>query len=95
MFTLIYFNGKFNRPETLLPFLQSNMGESPLLQIDCVTPYKGSEKDLIRDVLKYFEEITKNIVVSYNTTLNSSTESSTGGVYVTYLVIQINVSDIC
>jgi len=39
MFTLIYHNGQFNRPDTLLPFLQANVGMSPLIQVDCIMPY--------------------------------------------------------
>jgi hypothetical protein len=46
MFTLIYINGNFNRPETLQSFLQSNIGKSPMLQVDCVSPYKGTDQDL-------------------------------------------------
>ena len=37
MFTLIYFQGTFNRPDTLVPFLESHVGMNPIIQIDCVT----------------------------------------------------------
>ena len=33
MFTLIYNNEQFNRPDTLVPFLQSNVGKDALIQI--------------------------------------------------------------
>lgn len=39
MQTLVYIKNQFNRPDTLLPFLQSNVGKSPLIQVECVTPF--------------------------------------------------------
>ena len=39
MFTLIYNNGELNRPSTMLGFVQANVGKSPLLQVDCLTPF--------------------------------------------------------
>ena len=91
MFTLIYNKGQFNRPETLVPFLQSNIGEYPLLQVDCITPYKGKEADLVRDVCEYLSKVISSINVTYNMTQNASTESNPNGFFVNYLVIQIHV----
>ena len=61
MFTLIYNKGQFNRPDTLVPFLQSNVGEYPLLQVDCVTPFPGSKDDLERAVCEYLSKIIPDI----------------------------------
>lgn len=93
MFTLIYNNGHFNKPDTLLPFLQFNIGEYPLLQVDCITPYKGKEADLVRDVCEYLSKAESTIIVMYNMTQNASTESNSNGFFVNYLVIQIHVEE--
>ena len=93
MYTLIYHNGQFNRPDTLVPFLQSNIGEYPLLQVDCITPYKGKEKDLICDICEYLSKVDPYINVTYNITQNASTESNSNGYFVNYLVIQIHVEE--
>ena len=50
MFTLIYLNGRFNRPDTLQPFLETNVGKYPLMQIDCVTPYHGTERGMVEEL---------------------------------------------
>ena len=92
MFTLIYYQGKFNRPDTLLPFLESNVGKDPLMQIDCVTPYKGTEQDLIIEVCDYLNRIDSQIEVNYNVTISKNSESSTGGIKVNYLAIQLRVT---
>lgn len=91
MFTLIYNHGQFNRPNNLLSFLQTNIGEWPLIQIDCVTPYSGIEKELVHDVCEYLSGVDSKIEVSYNMTQNCSTESSDKGTIVRYLVIQVHV----
>lgn len=93
MFTLIYNNGKFNRPDTLVSFIQSNIGEYPFLQVDCITPYKGKEADLVRDVCEYLSKVEPTIMVIYNMTQNASTESNSNGFFVNYLVIQIHVEE--
>ena len=56
MFTLIYHNGQFNRLDTLLPFLQANVGMSPLIQVDCIMPYKGIVGQLTDDVCEYLSK---------------------------------------
>ena len=91
MFTLIYYQGKFNRPETLVPFLESNVGNDPLMQVDCVTPYEGTEQDLINEVCDYLNRIDPQIEVNYNVTMSKNSESSTGGIKVNYLAIQLRV----
>lgn len=93
MFTLIYHNGQFNRPDTLVPFLESNLGNSPLLQIDCVTPYHGTTQDLTKEVCGHLSKNAPNVEVTYNITQNSSTESNTEGCFVIYLVIQVNIKE--
>lgn len=91
MFTLIYNNGEFNRSDTLLPYLQSNVGEWPLIQIDCITPFVGTEKELIQAVCEYLGNTDPCIDVVYNLTQNCSTERTGKGTLVHYLVIQIHV----
>lgn len=91
MFTLLYNNGQFNRPESLPSFLQSNVGGDPLVQIDCITPYRGTERELAKDVCEHLNHIDPQIVVSYNMIQNSSSEIDGNGHYVTFLVIQIHV----
>ena len=94
MFTLVYLNGRFNRPETLNLFLESNIGGSPLLQVDCITPYHGTTKELIHDVCEYLSHISPEIEVIFDMIRNSSTESHDDKWLVHFLVIQITVKAI-
>ena len=91
MFTLIYNKGQFNRPDTLVPFLQSNVGEYPLLQVDCVTPFPSSKDDLERAVCEYLSKIVSDIEVTPNVTQFPSTESNEKGDFVNYLALQVHV----
>ena len=91
MFTLIYNKGQFNRPDTLVPFLQNNVGEYPLLQVDCVTPFPGSKDDLERAVCEYLSKIIPDIEVTPNVTQFPSTESNEKGDFVDYLALQVHV----
>lgn len=91
MFTLVYFHGKFNRPDTLLPFLQSNVGQDPLLQIDCIEPYKGTVEQLKKNVCEYLSKIDPQIEALPNVELYPSTESTTKGDVVNYLAMQVLV----
>ena len=91
MFTLIYNKGQFNRPDTLVPFLQSNVGEYPLLQVDCVTPFSGSKDDLERAVCDYLSKIVSDIEVTPNVTPEYSTERNAKGDFVDYLALQVHV----
>jgi len=72
-------------------FIQSNMGKNPLLRIDCLTPYKGSEQDIIKDVCCFLSNICSDIDVNYNVTQNVSTEEKDGYSFVNFLVIQLNI----
>lgn len=92
MFTLIYYQGKFNRPDTLVPYLENNVGKDPLIQIDCVTPYQGTEQDLINEVCDYLNRIDPQIEVNYNVTMSKNSESSNSGTKVNYLAIQLGVT---
>lgn len=56
MFTLIYHNGQFNRPDTLLPFLLANVGMSSLIQIDGIMLYKGMAGQLMDYVCEYLSK---------------------------------------
>ena len=92
MFTLVYINGSLNKPDTLLSFLQSNVGKSPVLQIDCVTPYKGTEQELINLVCKHLSSIDPQIEVKYNTTHNISAEVKQTNNLVHFIVLQIVIN---
>ena len=92
MFTLVYINGNFNRPETLPTFLQSNIGKSSLLQVDCVTPYKGTEQELIYRVCEHLNSIDPYIEVTYKSTQNVSIEMVKSVHHVNFMVIQININ---
>ncbi len=91
MYTLIYLNGHFNKPDTLVSFLQSNVGQSPLLRVDCVTPYQGTEKEITNDVCDYLNKICHDLNVIYTITQNVSTEKKNGKTFVIFLVIQIHI----
>lgn len=92
MFTLVYIQNCFNRPDTLTSFLQSNVGKSPLLQIDCISPYKGTEQELVRDACNYLNTIDPQIEVTFNMTQNISSEEKKGNRLVHFIVMQINVT---
>lgn len=91
MYTFIYFQGKFNRPETLVPFLESNVGMEPLVQIDCVTPYLGTEQDLVKDLCEYLNGLDSQVKVNYNVTISINSESSNAGIKINYLAVQLLV----
>lgn len=91
MFTLVYIRNQFNRPDTLLPFLRSNIGQSPLLRIDCITPYQGTPQDLINEVCTYLSSVDPEIEVAYNVTRTASTVGGNPQ-NVEFLEIQINVT---
>lgn len=91
MYTLIYHNSQFNRPNTLLPFLQANVGKSPQIQIDCIMPYNGTVGQLMDEACAYLSKLDPHFEVWPNLILNRSTEMSTTGQIVSFLVIQIDV----
>ena len=91
MYTLIYHDGKFNRPITLLPFLQANVGFCPQIQIDCVMPYNGTAGQLMDEVCAYLSNLDSQIKVIPNVILNRSTQSTENGQIVSYLVMQIDI----
>ena len=91
MFTLVYLNGQLNRPDTLQSFLLSNVGKNPLLQVDCITPYKGTKQKLINDVCEHLNKIKPQIEVTYNITCESESTSRNDSSEINYLVIQVQV----
>lgn len=93
MFTLVYLHGKFNRPDTLLPFLQSNVGKNPSLQIDCIEPYKGTVDQLQEEVCEYLSKMEPHIEVVPNVVQYPSTESTANGDMVNYLAMQVLVRE--
>lgn len=94
MFTLVCINGSLNRPDTIPSFLQSNMGKNALLQVDCVTPYNGTEQELIKEVCLHLNGIDPRIEVTYNATQSVSAELSKTVQQVNYLVIQVDIKQI-
>lgn len=92
MFTLVYINDKFNRPSPLLPFLQSNIGKRPLMQIDCISPYQGSLQDLIRDTCDHLNNIDPDVEVSCCSIQNSSSDVKEDNTVVNFVVIQIAIT---
>ena len=93
MQTLVYINGQFNRPDTLLPFLQANVGKSPQIQIDCIMPYKGTAGQLEDAVCAYLSKLDPEIDVLPNMILNRSSERTETGEVVSYLVMYIDVKN--
>ena len=91
MFTLVYLHGQFNRPDTLLPFLQNNVGKNPSLQIDCIEPYKGTVEDLQEEICTYLSKIDSQIEVLPNVVQYPKTESTEKGNVVNYLAMQVIV----
>lgn len=65
----------------------------PLLQIDCVTPYKGTEQDLIKDVCEHVNRIDSQIEVKFNATQPASIEDIKTKSLVHFLVMQISISE--
>lgn len=92
MYTLVYLNGNLNRPDTLSSFLQTNLGKSPLLQIDCVTPFQGTPDELIERVCEHLNSIDQQIEVSFNVIQNVSSETTNTKQFVHFIVIQIRVN---
>lgn len=93
MYTLIYMDGHFNRPETLGTYILANAGKSPLLRVDCLTPFKGSEQDFVHDVCHYLSSVNPHYEVSCNTTQNVSTEKKDGQSFVNFLAMQIAITE--
>lgn len=91
MFTLIYNNNELNRPVTLLGFIQSNAGKSPLLQVDCITPFIGSEHDLVQKVCEHLNNVDHLYEVSFKKTHNCSIEQNSCALFVYYMVIQVDI----
>lgn len=91
MFTLIYYKGKFNRPDTLESFLESNVGKDTLMQIDCVTPYQGTEQNLVKELCEYLNGIKPQIEVNYNVTMSKNSETGSEGTTVNFLAVQLRV----
>ena len=79
MFTLINHNAHFNDPNTLHPFPQANVGQSPQIQIDCIMPYMGTAGQLMAKVCAYLSKPDPLIEVWPNVILNRSTESTASG----------------
>lgn len=92
MFTLVYIQNRFNRPDTLTTFLQSNIGQSTLLQIDCISPYRGTEQELVCEVCKFLNGIDLQIEVKYCSTRNVSSIVSDKENMVHFIVIQILIT---
>lgn len=93
MFTLVYLNGNLNRPDTLASFLQSNVGKTPLLQIDCVTPFQGTADELVEKVCDHLNNIDPQIEVTFNIIQNVSTETTRSKHLVNFMVILVRITN--
>jgi len=92
MYTLVYLNGNLNRPDTLPSFLQANVGKSPLLQIDCVTPFQGTAEKLVECVCEHLNNIDPDIRVNYVETMNASIDVIDNKNTVSFMVVQIVIT---
>ena len=75
----------------MVPFLQSNVGGYPSLQVDCITPFQGTKYDLVKAVCEYLNKVDPDIEVTYNVTSYPKTESNSKSDFVDYLAMQIHV----
>jgi len=91
MYTLVYLNGNLSRPDTLTFFLQSNVGNTPLLQIDCVTPFPGSAEELGSMTCEHLNRIDPMIMVNQVEIKNASTEMTKTSQLAHFAVIQIKI----
>jgi hypothetical protein len=89
MYTLVYLNGNLNRPDTLPFFLQSNVGKTPLLQIDCVTPFQGTAEERAEKVCSHLNAIDPQVEVKIQEIKNTSTESAKSNKQVHFMVLQL------
>ena len=64
---------------------------NPLIQIDCIMPYKGTAGQLMDDVCEYLSKQVSSIQVIPNIIQNRSTAVTENGQMVSYLVIQVHV----
>ena len=64
---------------------------SPLIQIDCIMPYKGTAGQLMDVVCEYLSKQDSSIQVIPNIIQNRSTAVTENGQMVSYLVIQVHV----
>ena len=92
MYTLVYLNGNLNRPDTLHLFLQTNVGISPLLQVDCVTPFQGTANELAEQVCGHLKTIDPQIEVKIQEIRNASTEDVKTGQQVNFMVLQLQIA---
>lgn len=92
MFTLIYNNGQFNSPDTLLPYLETNIGSDALIQIDCISPFLGTVEQLEQEVCYYLSNITPEIRVIHKITQNCSAEFTLNGEVVKYLAMWVHIT---
>lgn len=93
MYTLVYLNGNLNRPDTLLFFLQSNVGKSVLIQIDCVTPFQGTTDDLAAKVCSHLSAIDPLIEVELREIKNASDKSAISKQQVHFMLLQIKIAN--
>ncbi len=92
MYTLVSLNGNLNRPDTLPFFLQSNVGKTPLLQIDCVTPFRGTPEELVEKVCTHLNAIVPQVEVKLQEIKNASMEVSKIVQQVSFMVVQFQIT---
>ena len=64
---------------------------SPLIQIDCIMPYKGTAGQLMDDVCEYLSKQDSSIEVIPNMIQNRSTAVTENGQMVSCLVIHVHI----
>ena len=92
MFTLVYIKNQFNRPENLIPFLKANVGGSALIKVDCITPFQGSEDDMVNEVCMYLNTVDSELNISCESIQNSSDENNEAKQLVHFMVLQAKIS---
>ena len=91
MYTLVYLNGNLNCPDTLPSFLLSNVGKTPLLQIDCVTPFQGTPDEMAEMVCSHLNAIDPQVEVKFQEIKNASVESTKSKELIHFMVLQIKM----
>ena len=62
------------------------------MQIDWISPYHGTEIDLAREACEYLDGIDPQIEVKHQSTQNISVDTIGNKKVVTFMVLQVSVS---
>ena len=75
-----------------MPFLKANIGKSALIRVDCITPFQGSEEDIVNEVCKYLNTLDSSLNVLYESIQNLSIENDGTKQQIFFLVMQAKIS---